>query len=121
MGYSELLHTTAYDQPHIFKIGYSDSKETYYFMAKSFTDKAMWIKEIENITLRCQEDDEDSVSNTSGSLNLSSSSTVTCSSANVGGNSNDDKVLAKLDLGSNVYTIIPFGNFHLFGSTSGLP
>ena len=39
VAYNELLHTSAYDQPHIFKIGYSSEsnmKDAYYFMAKTF-------------------------------------------------------------------------------------
>ena len=54
VAYSELLHTSAYDQPHIFKIGYSSGsnlKDVYYFMAKTFQEKGAWIDAIEKVTL----------------------------------------------------------------------
>ena len=39
VAYSELSHTPAFDQPHVFKVGYSHGsklKDSRYFMAKSF-------------------------------------------------------------------------------------
>ncbi len=39
VAYSELSHTPAFDQPHVFKVGYSHGskiRETRYFMAKTF-------------------------------------------------------------------------------------
>lgn len=53
VAYSELLHSSAYDQPHIFKIGYSSGsniKDVHYFMAKTFQEKAAWIDAIEKVS-----------------------------------------------------------------------
>ncbi|QQP38217.1 Citron Rho-interacting kinase, partial [Caligus rogercresseyi] len=99
--YTELLHTTAYDQPHVFKIGYSNAKDTHYFMAKSFTDKALWIKEIENISLRMKyeaallsEDSEDEEEDDELA---------------------DNRVLAALDPSYNVYCVAPMKDSWLLG------
>ncbi|XP_040564011.1 citron Rho-interacting kinase [Lepeophtheirus salmonis] len=101
--YTELLHTTAYDQPHVFKIGYNNSKSTHYFMAKSFTDKAMWIKEIENISLRMKYEDK---------VNHSDS------------DSNEDEDVSRceiacLDPSYNVYCVAPMKDSWLLGTSSG--
>lgn len=61
VAYNELLHTSAYEKPHVFKIGYSYGsklRNTHFFMAKSFQEKAAWIEAIEKITLESPEEPE---------------------------------------------------------------
>ena len=63
VAYSELSHTSAFDQPHVFKIGHSRGsrvREARYFMAKTFQEKAAWIEALEKVALLSGSDEKES-------------------------------------------------------------